>query len=129
MIHYATFVFSILMMIDLIVYNTTNIVWLGIISSALPIVYTLIEYVINNKNNSFCIITPSAFIIGAILYYISGVERNTVAFMSLIVVSSILEFMFYITIYSQMGDCTERFKQNAQLSILLDSNIGRTLLW
>ncbi len=122
MIHYATFLFSILMMVDLIIYNTIGIVWLGIIFSALPIIYTLIEYVLNNRN-SFCVITPTAIIISIIVYYASELDKNSIVTLSIVSVSSVLEFMFYITIYSQMGDCTETFKQNAQLSILLDSSI------
>jgi hypothetical protein len=123
MIHYATFVFSILMMIDLIVYNTTDIIWLGLVLASLPIVYTVIEYVINMRTNSFCIITPCALVISIVLYYTNAVDKSTVVTMSIIVVSSILEFMFYITVFSQMGDITEEFKKNAQLSIVLDSTI------
>lgn len=123
MIHYATFVFSILMMIDLIVYNTTGIMWLGLILASLPIVYTVIEYVINMRSDSFCIITPCALILSIVLYYTNDVDKSNVITMSIIVVSSILEFMFYITVFSQMGDITEEFKKNAQLSIVLDSTI------
>lgn len=123
MIHYATFVFSILMMIDYLVYNTAGLVWLGIVFSSFPIAYTLLEYVLNRNTSSFCIITPVAVILSAILYLTNGIERNSVTIMSIIVVASTLEFMFYITIYSQMGDCTEEFKKNAQMSILLDSSI------
>ena len=123
MIHYATFVFSILMMIDYLVYNTTDLVWLGIVFSSFPIAYTLLEYVLNRNTRSFCIITPVAVIISDILYLTNGIERNSVITLSIIVVASTLEFMFYITVYSQMGDCTEEFKKNAQMSILLDSSI------
>ena len=123
MIHYATFVFSILMMIDYIVYNTTGLVWLGIVFSCFPIAYTLIEYVLNKNSSSFCIITPVAIILSSILYLTNDIERNNVIVMSIILVASSLEFMFYITVFSQMGDCTEEFKKNAQMSILLDSSI------
>lgn len=120
MIHYATFVFSILMMID---YLVTDLVWLGIVFSCFPIAYTLIEYVLNKNTSSFCIITPVAVILSDILYLTNDIKRDSVIVMSIIVVASTLEFMFYITVFSQMGDCTEKFKKNAQMSILLDSSI------
>ena len=123
MIHYATFVFSILMMIDYLVYNTTDLVWLGIVFSCFPIAYTLLEYILNKNTSSFCIITPVAVILSTILDFSNDIERNNVIVMSIIVVASTLEFMFYITVFSQMGDCTEEFKKNAQTSILLDSSI------
>ena len=123
MIHYATFVFSILMMIDYLVYNTTDLVWLGIVFSSLPIAYTLLEYILNKNTSSFCIITPVAVILSSILYFSNDIKRDNVIVMSIIVVASILEFMFYITVFSQMGDCTDEFKKNAQTSILLDSSI------
>lgn len=119
MIHYVTFVFSILMMVDYLVYNTTGLVWLGIVFSCFPIAYTLLEYIINKNSSSFCIITPVAVIVSTLL----DVERDSVIVMSIIIVTSALEFMFYITVFSQMGDCTEEFKKNAQTSILLDSSI------
>lgn len=123
MIHYATFVFSILMMIDYLVYNTADLVWLGIVFSCFPIAYTLLEYVLNKNTSSFCIITPVAVILSSILYFSNDIKRDNVIVMSIIVVASTLEFMFYITVFSQMGDCTDEFKKNAQTSILLDSSI------
>ena len=75
------------------------------------------------RSDSFCIITPCALILSIVLYYTNDVDKSNVITMSIIVVSSILEFMFYITVFSQMGDITEEFKKNAQLSIVLDSTI------